>query len=134
MSISSAMQVSLSGMRFASNAAGVYANNLANARTNEFKQSTPVASTQAVQTLEPGSDGQNPSQVGKGVYMSAIQTDHTPGSLAFDITGQTVELSNTRVEQSLIGLGSAKRMVQTGAAVVDAACDMLDALLTLGRR
>lgn len=75
MSLQSAMNVALSGMQYASMATSVYANNLANSQTVGFKQSSPVAESQAA----------------GGVRFSAARPDVSQGSIA--VTSRPLDLA-----------------------------------------
>jgi flagellar hook protein FlgE len=121
---------------------GVYAHNLANSRTDGFKQSRPVYAEQSPQTVSLGqgpsetSSGSNPVQVGRGVQVAAIQTDDSPGPLVADPNSPTGvrELSNTDVAGNLIDLSLAENMFRANLAVVRTSDRMLDELLHIGRR
>jgi flagellar hook protein FlgE len=74
-------------MSAATFALSVASNNLANARTNGYKQSRPVFVTQQPSTHSIGSatsatnGGTNPIQVGSGVRVAGLATDFSQGSL-----------------------------------------------------
>jgi flagellar hook protein FlgE len=87
MSLSSVMQVGLSGTSAAELTLDAVGNNLANLNTPGYKQSFPRFATQtpATQSLghPPGgsSAGTNPVQIGRGVQLAEVVVDFTQGSL-----------------------------------------------------
>jgi flagellar hook protein FlgE len=137
----SALQSALSGISAAGTAVQVHAHNLANARTDGFKQSRPVFATQSPQTISPGhgpnttGGGGNPLQTGNGVQVAEIQTDDSPGPLVPDATSPSGvrELSNTDVAGNLIGLSLAENMFRANLAVWRTGDELLDELLHLRR-
>jgi flagellar hook protein FlgE len=85
--LGSVLHTALSGISAAELAIGVTANNLANAQTDGFKASRAVFADQAPQTLDPGAApsgsaaGSNPTQVGRGTLVAAIDGDFSQGSI-----------------------------------------------------
>jgi flagellar hook protein FlgE len=88
MSLASVLQTATSGMSAATFALDVASNNLANSRTNGFKQSRPVFTTQPSSMRSIGTapstsnGGTNPIQSGNGVRVASVTTDFSQGSLA----------------------------------------------------
>jgi flagellar hook protein FlgE len=138
----SAIQSALSGLAAAETAVAVYAHNLANLRTNGFKQSHPVYAAQSPQSFRPGqapdasSGGGNPLQVGRGVYVAEIRTDNSPGPLVPDPASPSGvrELSNTDLSGNLIGLSLAENMFRANLAVLRTGDEMFEELLHLRRK
>lgn len=87
MGLSSVFSTAITGLTAAETTIDVTGNNVANANTIGFKQSTAEFSTQFLQTLSlgaaPSSDngGTNPNQIGLGVQVAAITPDFKQGSL-----------------------------------------------------
>ncbi|HEV3340728.1 MAG TPA: flagellar hook-basal body complex protein, partial [Pirellulales bacterium] len=87
MSLSSVFSTAISGLRAAETSIDVTGNNVANANTIGFKESTAEFATQFLQTLSIGSapsannGGTNPTQIGLGVQIAAIAPDFTQGNL-----------------------------------------------------
>jgi len=112
MSLRSAMNVALSGIQYASTSTSIYANNLANQRTDGFKESSPTAEAQAV----------------GGVRLSSIRTNESQGSIAAG-----VELSNTDIAANILAVDDAARLMKTSMAALKTTGEMFDSLLLLGR-
>jgi flagellar hook protein FlgE len=150
MSLASVLQTALSGMSAAGFAIEVASNNLANARTNDFKSSRPVFATQSVRTLRAGSapnatgGGANPVQIGTGVNVAGVATDYSQGPLVIDANPSndgstspvpgTVELSNTDVGRNLVDLFLASNSFRANGIVFTAADSLLDELTYLRRQ
>lgn len=87
MSLSSVFSTAISGLSAAETSIDVTGNNVANANTIGFKQSTAEFATQFLQTMSigaaPGTNngGTDPTQVGLGVQVSQITPDFTQGNL-----------------------------------------------------
>jgi flagellar hook protein FlgE len=87
MGLSSVFSTAITGLTAAETTIDVTGNNVANANTIGFKESTAEFSTQFLQTLSlgaaPSSDngGTNPNQIGLGVQVAAITPDFKQGSL-----------------------------------------------------
>ncbi|HWB10041.1 MAG TPA: flagellar hook-basal body complex protein [Pirellulales bacterium] len=87
MSLSSVFSTAISGLQAAETSIDVTGNNVANANTIGFKQSTAEFATQFLQTLSIGSapsannGGTDPTQVGLGVQVTSITPDFTQGNL-----------------------------------------------------
>ncbi|MGH7140932.1 MAG: flagellar hook-basal body complex protein, partial [Pirellulales bacterium] len=87
MSLSSVFSTAISGLSAAETSIDVTGNNIANANTIGFKQSTAEFATQFLQTLSigsaPSSDngGIDPTQIGLGVQVAQIDPDFTQGNL-----------------------------------------------------
>jgi flagellar hook protein FlgE len=90
MALSSVMRTALTGVSAAVSAVSVVANNLANANTTGFKQSRVEFSTQTPSTYglgaapSSGSGGSNPTQIGLGVRVAAINHDSGQGTIALN--------------------------------------------------
>ena len=124
-------------------------NNLANSRTNGFKASRPIFTTQSVNTFRPGSGpsatsgGTNQVQIGTGVSVVGVATDRSQGPLVIssnsaDSTSNspvpgTVELSNTDVGRNLVDLLLASNSFRANAAVFSTADHLLGELTNLRR-
>jgi flagellar hook protein FlgE len=150
MSLESVLQSAASGMSAAVVTLEVTSNNLANARTNGFKQSRPIFATQAVNTLGAGSGpsatngGANPVQIGTGVRVVSFATDNSQGPLVIDSNPSndgstspvpgTVELSNTDVGRNLVDLLLASNSFRANGIVVRAAGSLLEDLTYLPRQ
>jgi flagellar hook protein FlgE len=149
MSLASVLQSAASGMSAAVVTLEVASNNLANSRTNGFKQSRPIFATQPVNTLSPGcgpsatNGGSNPAQIGAGVSVTGFATDHSQGPLVIssnsgDETGTspvpgTIELSNTDVGRNLVELLLASNSFRANEIAFSTADDLLDDLTNLRR-
>lgn len=87
MSLSSVFGTAITGLSAAETSISVTGNNVANANTIGFKQSTAEFATQFLQTLgigsAPNSDngGTDPTQIGLGVQVTTIAPDFTQGNL-----------------------------------------------------
>lgn len=87
MSLSSVFSTAISGLSAAETSIDVTGNNIANANTIGFKQSTAEFATQFLQTLSIGSapstdnGGVDPTQIGLGVQVAQIDPDFTQGNL-----------------------------------------------------
>jgi flagellar hook protein FlgE len=147
MSLASVLQTAASGISAAVVTLDVASNNLANSRTNGFKQSRPIFATQPVNTLRPGSGpsetsgGSNPSQIGTGVSVVGFATDHSQGPLVIDSNSSdaalvpgTVELSNTDVGRNLVDLLLASNSFRANATIFNTADHLMDDLTNLRRR
>ncbi|HVX11038.1 MAG TPA: flagellar hook-basal body complex protein [Pirellulales bacterium] len=97
MSLSSVFSTAISGLQAAETSIDVTGNNVANANTIGFKQSTAEFATQFLQTMSigaaPSTDngGVNPTQVGLGVQVAAITPDFTQGNL--EISSSTSDMA-----------------------------------------
>jgi flagellar hook protein FlgE len=150
MSLASVLQTAASGMSASVVTLDVASNNLANSRTNGFKQSRPIFATQSVNTLRPGSGpsatngGANQVQIGTGVSVAGYATDYSQGPLVISSNSgdntsnspvpDTVELSNTDVARNLVDLLLASNSFRANAAVFSTADHLLDELTSLRRR
>jgi flagellar hook protein FlgE len=82
MGLSTVMQTALSGMNAASISIEVAANNLANLQTRGFKASNVQLATLASQAGAGGGSGA--IQIGQGVYVAAIGSDFSQGTIVTD--------------------------------------------------
>jgi flagellar hook protein FlgE len=102
MGLQTTMTTSLTGMTAAETTIDVIGNNVANANTVGFKESTVSFATQFLQTQSIGSSptdsrgGTNPRQVGLGVKVAEITPDFTQG---------TVEISSNPLDLAIQGEG-----------------------------
>lgn len=102
MGLQTTMTTSLTGMTAAETTIDVVGNNIANANTVGFKESTVSFATQFLQTQSIGSSptdsrgGTNPRQVGLGVKVAEISPDFTQG---------TVEISSNPLDLAIQGEG-----------------------------
>jgi flagellar hook protein FlgE len=102
MGLQTTMTTSLTGMTAAETTIDVVGNNVANANTVGFKQSSVSFATQFLQTQSIGSSptasrgGTNPRQVGLGVKVAEISPDFTQG---------TVEISSNPLDLAIQGEG-----------------------------
>ena len=102
MPLQSTMSTALTGMQGAETTIDVVGNNVANASTVGFKQSSVSFATQFLRTQSIGSapstssGGTNPRQTGLGVKVSEITPDFTPG---------TVEISSNPLDLAIQGDG-----------------------------
>jgi flagellar hook protein FlgE len=102
MALQSTMSTALTGMQGAETTIDVVGNNVANASTVGFKQSSVSFATQFFRTQSIGSSpsassgGTNPRQTGLGVKVSEITPDFTPG---------TVEISSNPLDLAIQGDG-----------------------------
>jgi flagellar hook protein FlgE len=149
MSLASVLQTATSGMSGAVVTLEAASNNLANSRTNGFKQSRPIFATQPVNTLGPGSGpsatngGTNPVEIGTGVSVVGIATDYSQGPLVVSSNSSddtstspvpgTVELANTDVARNLVDLLLSSNSFRANAAVFGTADHLLDELTNLRR-
>ncbi|BAM04325.1 flagellar hook protein FlgE [Phycisphaera mikurensis] len=87
MALTNALFTGLTGLSAASTAVDVAGNNIANVNTTAFKRSRVTFETQISQTLRGASaptgdlGGTNPTQVGRGVRVGAIEQDFSTGSV-----------------------------------------------------
>src|SRR5262245_52827501 len=87
MGLTSALNTSLNGLILNETTIDVLGNNIANAGTNGFKDSTVLFTSHLARTLGVGSrptadnGGTNPRQVGLGAATAAIRKDFTQGSI-----------------------------------------------------
>ncbi len=87
MGLTSALNTSVNGLSLNETDINVLGNNISNAGTTGFKQSTVSFATQLAQTLSYGSGpsgndgGTNPMQVGMGGQVAAINADFTQGNI-----------------------------------------------------
>lgn len=87
MSLSSVFSTAITGLSAAETTIDVTGNNVANANTIGFKESTAEFATQFLQNLSLGSapnadnGGTNPTQIGLGVQVAAITPNFSQGSL-----------------------------------------------------
>src|SRR5262249_32644834 len=97
MGLTSSLFTGLSGMNASQFRLDVIGDNIANINTTAFKSSRTLFKTQFTRTLSSGTKpsdaqgGTNPSQVGLGVVVGAIQRSFTPGSI--ETTGVPSDLS-----------------------------------------
>ncbi len=97
MGLTSALNTALTGLTAAETQIDVIGNNLANSQTVGFKASSAVFATQFLQTMSLGAaptannGGVNPRQVGLGVQVAAIATDHEQGTI--DISSRPSDLA-----------------------------------------
>jgi flagellar hook protein FlgE len=102
MSLSSVFSTAISGLSAAETTIDVTGNNVANANTIGFKESTAEFATQFLQNLSLGSApnadnaGTNPTQVGLGVQVASITPNFTEG---------TLELSSSPSDLAIQGNG-----------------------------
>jgi flagellar hook protein FlgE len=102
MGLQTTMTTSLTGMTAAETTIDVVGNNIANANTVGFKESSVSFATQFLQTQSIGSSptdsrgGTNPRQVGLGVKVAEITPDFTQG---------TVEISSNPLDLAIQGDG-----------------------------
>ena len=102
MGLTSALTTALTGLSAAETQIDVIGNNLANSQTVGFKSSNAVFGTQFLQTLSlgagPSADngGTNPRQVGLGVQVAEIATNHNQG---------TIEISSSDSDLAIQGDG-----------------------------
>src|SRR5580700_803830 len=86
MGLASALSTALTGLAASESMVGVAGNNVANANTVGFKQSSAVFTTQFLQTMNLGTapsgndGGTNPSQVGLGTQVATITPDFSQGT------------------------------------------------------
>jgi flagellar hook protein FlgE len=87
MGLTSALNTSVNALSLNDTSIAVIGNNVANAGTNGFKSANVLFTTQLSQTLSAGSaptssdGGTNPSQIGLGASIAAINTDFSQGSI-----------------------------------------------------
>ena len=87
MSLSSVFSTAISGLSAAETSIDVTGNNVANANTIGFKQSTAEFATQFLQTMSIGAapssnnGGTDPTQIGLGVQVTQVTPDFTQGNL-----------------------------------------------------
>lgn len=97
MGLASALTTSLTGLSAAEAKIDVVGNNLANAQTIGFKESSVIFATQFLQTYSLGAapsestGGTNPRQVGLGVQVAEIKPDFTQGTI--EISGSSSNLA-----------------------------------------
>ncbi|MAT72597.1 MAG: flagellar biosynthesis protein FlgE [Planctomycetaceae bacterium] len=102
MGLQSALSTALTGMNAAETSIDVVGNNVANANTVGFKESTVNFATQFLQTQSIGSaptdsrGGTNPRQVGLGVKVAEISPEFTQG---------TIEISSNPLDMAIQGDG-----------------------------
>ena len=125
MSLSSVLQTARTGMVAAITSVGAVSHNVANSRTNGYKAIRPVLVEQS-----PSGDR---VQIGSGVRVAGFTTDNTQGAAVATPEG-TVELSNTDISKETLELIMAKTQFSANAAVFNTGSQMLDELLSLGRR
>jgi flagellar hook protein FlgE len=97
MGLTTAMYTGLSGMSVNQTRISTIGNNIANVNTHAFKNSRTLFQTQLSQLLSMGngpsetSGGVNPTQIGLGAVVGAIQKDFNPGSI--ETTGIASDLA-----------------------------------------
>jgi flagellar hook protein FlgE len=102
MGLASALNTALTGMTAAETTIDVVGNNLANANTVGFKSSSVSFATQFLQTTSLGSSatetlgGLNPTQIGLGVMVAAINVDFSQG---------TIQISSSSTDMAIQGEG-----------------------------
>src|ERR1043165_3388342 len=102
MGLQSAMTTALTGLQAAETTIDVVGNNVANANTVGFKESSVSFATQFLQTQSIGAaptdsrGGTNPRQVGLGVKVAEITPDFTQG---------TVQISSNPLDMAIQGDG-----------------------------
>ena len=102
MGLASALSTALTGMAASETMVDVAGNNVANANTVGFKQSSAVFTTQFLQTMNLGTapsgdnGGTNPEQVGLGTQVATITPDFSQG---------TVSLSSSPTDLAIQGNG-----------------------------
>ncbi len=102
MGLTSALTTALTGLSASETQIDVIGNNLANSQTVGFKSSNAVFGTQFLQTLSLGAGpsgdngGTNPRQVGLGVQVAEIATNHNQG---------TIEISSNDSDLAIQGDG-----------------------------
>jgi flagellar hook protein FlgE len=88
MGLASALSTALTGLAASESMVDVAGNNVANANTVGFKQSSAVFTTQFLQTMNLGTapsgdqGGTNPEQVGLGTQVATITPDFSQGTVA----------------------------------------------------
>ena len=127
MSLSSVLQTALSGMTAAVTSIDAVSHNLANSRTDGYKSVRPTFAEQT--PTQRGS-----SQIGTGVRQTGIAVDNSPGPLVTEPDGSTVELSNVDIGTEMVNMITAKTQFKANANVFNGSSNMLDVLLSLGRR
>ncbi|TWU27047.1 Flagellar hook protein FlgE [Novipirellula galeiformis] len=102
MGLTSALTTALTGLSAAETQIDVIGNNLANSQTVGFKSSEAVFATQFLQTLSlgggstPDNGGTNPRQIGLGVQVAEIASNHNQG---------TIEISSSPSDLAIQGDG-----------------------------
>jgi flagellar hook protein FlgE len=120
----------LGAMRANQNWMDVIGNNLANANTLGFKSSRALFSDQFSATLRPAegpnslSGGRNPTQIGMGTLLSAV--DHNFNQGALNVTGRTFDLAMSG--RGFFGLEGPGRtfFTRVGTFALDSNSDMVD--------
>ncbi|MGI9456582.1 MAG: flagellar basal body rod C-terminal domain-containing protein [Aeoliella sp.] len=125
MSLSSVLQTARTGIVAAITSVDAVSHNVANSRTNGYKAIRPVLAEQS-----PSGDK---LQIGSGVRVDGFTTDNTQGAAVATSEG-TVELSNTDISNEIVELIMARTQFSANAAVFNTGSQMLDELLSLGRR
>lgn len=87
----SSIYTGVSGMQASQKAVDLIANNVANLNTVAYKASRPSFEEALISTLQPGTSGVNPEQIGMGVMLGSIEQDMTQGSLRQ--TGRPLDLA-----------------------------------------
>ncbi len=111
MGLTSALTTALTGLSASEAQIDVIGNNLANSQTVGFKSSDAVFGTQFLQTLSLGAGpsrdngGTNPRQVGLGVQVAEIATNHNQG---------TIEISSSESDLAIQGDGFFQVQGQSG--------------------
>jgi len=102
MGLASALNTALTGMTAAETTIDVAGNNLSNSNTVGFKSSSVSFATQFLQTSSLGSSatetlgGLNPTQIGLGVMVAAINVDYSQG---------TIQISSSSTDMAIQGEG-----------------------------
>jgi flagellar hook protein FlgE len=102
MGLASALNTALTGMTAAETTIDVAGNNLSNSNTVGFKSSSVSFATQFLQTSSLGSSatetlgGLNPTQIGLGVMVAAINVDYSQG---------TIQISSSATDMAVQGEG-----------------------------
>lgn len=126
MSLASVLSTAQSGMSAAVVSVEAASHNLANSRTNGYKTLRPLFA-------ELPAWSQGSLQIGTGVQVIGFAINNSPGPLVASGAG-VVEMSNTDIGSEIIELILAEDQFLANTVVLDTAGDMLDVLLTVGRR
>ncbi len=138
--LNSVSSTALSGIAAADLAINLTANHLANSLTDGFRSSRAVFADQTPQTLNHGSatwgssGGGNPTQVGRGVGVAAVDVKVRPTPA--DSTGvspEAADLSDTNLAAELINLTLYSTMYRANLRVLKTSDALLEDLFNLRR-
>lgn len=132
MGLTSALTTALTGLSASETQIDVIGNNLANSQTVGFKSSNVVFGTQFLQTLSLGSGpvptngGTNPRQVGLGVQVAEIATNHRQGTIEISSSSSDLAIQGDGFFQ-VQGQGGETLYTRNGIFKLNAEAEMVNA-------